>query len=130
MNQDVLKHGAFSWFELMTTDVAGAKEFYGELFGWETEDQPMGFPGYTMIKVDGDGVGGIMQPPQECKEMTPFWGVYVTVKDVDAIAENVERLGGKLLRAPMDIPQVGRFCVIQDPQGAVINAITYKHGEM
>jgi hypothetical protein len=55
-----------------------------------------------------------------------MWGAYVTVADVDATAKTAEKLGGKLLMPPTDIPKVGRFCVIQDPQGAVINAITYK----
>jgi uncharacterized protein len=50
---------------------------------------------------------------------------YVTVDNVDAIAKNAQELGGKILMGPQDIPTVGRFCVIQDPQGAVISAITY-----
>jgi uncharacterized protein len=53
-------------------------------------------------------------------------GVYVTVNDVDTTAELAKRLGAKILLAPRDIPDVGRFCIIQDPQGAVISAITYK----
>ncbi|MEJ2703676.1 MAG: VOC family protein [Sedimentisphaerales bacterium] len=63
--------------------------------------------------------------PPECKGMPPTWGVYVTVDDVDAPAARVEQLGGKLLQPPADIPNVGRFCVIQDPQGAALCAITY-----
>ncbi len=55
-----------------------------------------------------------------------MWGIYVTVSDVDATAKKVGELGGKILFPPTDIPNVGRFCVIQDPQGAVISAITYK----
>ena len=53
-----------------------------------------------------------------------MWGAYVTVDDADATAKTAENLGAKLLLPPTDIPKVGRFCVIQDPQGAVINAIT------
>jgi predicted enzyme related to lactoylglutathione lyase len=53
------------------------------------------------------------------------WGVYVTVDDVDATAAKAEELGGKILVPPTDIPNVGRFCVLQDPQGSVISAITY-----
>ncbi len=49
--------------------------------------------------------------------MPPCWGIYVTVKNVDENADKVESLGGKLLRPPMDIAGVGRFCVIEDPQG-------------
>jgi predicted enzyme related to lactoylglutathione lyase len=58
--------------------------------------------------------------------MPPAWGVYVTVDDVDETAKKTEALGGKILRRPEDIPDVGRFCVLSDPQGAVICAITFK----
>ena len=131
MNEDSLKHGAFGWTELMTTDEEGAKRFYSKLFGWETEQMPLeGIEGmedmkYSVIKVDGDPVGGITGMPPECKGMPPTWGIYLTVDDVDATAAQVEELGGKLLRPPADIPNVGRFCVIQDPQGAALCAITY-----
>ena len=57
--------------------------------------------------------------------MPPMWGIYITVDDVDKTAKQVEELGGKILRPPMDIPEVGRFCVLSDPQGAVIQAMTY-----
>ena len=137
MDSKLLKHGAFSWFELMTKDVEGAKDFYRKLFGWETEEMPIegmeGMEGmkYTVIKVDGDPVAGLTGMPPECQGMPPAWGVYITVDDVDVTAARVEELGGKLLRPPMDIPKVGRFCVIQDPQGAALCAMTYvkKEGE-
>ncbi|MBK9953280.1 MAG: VOC family protein [Candidatus Competibacteraceae bacterium] len=118
-----LQHGAFCWNELMTTDVASAKQFYGTLFGWTTEDDSNTGVNYTLIKVGGEQVCGIMTLPPDCTGMPPSWGVYVTVNDVDATAGQVEALGGKLLRPPMDIPEVGRFCVLQDPQGAVLCAI-------
>jgi len=123
MNENFMKHGALSWNELMTTDVAAAQQFYGALFGWQTEDDPSG-EGYVMVKVGGEAVGGMMALPPECAGMPPAWGVYVTVDDVDATARQVETLGGKLLRPPEDIPDIGRFCVLQDPQGATLCAIT------
>jgi predicted enzyme related to lactoylglutathione lyase len=58
--------------------------------------------------------------------MPPAWGNYITVKDVDATVALAKDLGGKVLVEPRDIPEVGRFCVIQDPQGAWLTAITYK----
>ena len=129
MHEDRMKHGAIGWTELMTTDVAAAKEFYNALFGWQTEDMPMEALGmtYTVVKVHGEEVGGMMAMPAECQGMPPYWGLYVTVDDVDATAAQVEQLGGKVLRPPTDIPGVGRFCVFQDPQGGVISAITYAH---
>ncbi len=125
MKEDNLKHGAFGWTELMTTDVEAAKRFYTGIFGWETEDYPMEGMVYTVLKIDGEPVGGIMATPPECQGMPPAWSTYVTVNDVDATARQVEQLGGKILRPPSDIPEIGRFCVVQDAQGAVICAITY-----
>ena len=125
MNEDLLKHGAFGWFELMTTDVDAARAYYGGLLGWEFETFPMPTGDYTVIKVGGNAVGGIMAMPDECAGMPPSWDIYITVDDVDAVAASVEGLAGKVLRPAFDIPDVGRFCVIQDPQGAVFCAITY-----
>ena len=125
MSEQFKQHGAFSWCELMTTDVAAAKAFYTELFGWETEDMAMPDMTYTVVKAGGAAVGGIMVKPPQAQGIPPVWGCYVTVDDVDATARTAEQLGGKLLVPPQDIPNVGRFCVIQDPQGAVISAITY-----
>ena len=90
------------------------------------EDYPNGDFNYTLVKVDGDSVGGIMTLPPDCAGMPPCWSVYVTVHDVEATARQVESLGGKLLRPPADITDVGRFCVLQDPQGAALCAIQYR----
>jgi predicted enzyme related to lactoylglutathione lyase len=126
MRPDMMKHGAFGWFELMTTDPEAAKKFYGELFGWETKDMPMGEGmTYTVLNVNGDDAAGLMGIPEEAKGMPPAWSIYITVDDVDATAKRVEELGGKVVRPPDDIPDVGRFCVLMDPQGAYICAITY-----
>jgi hypothetical protein len=57
--------------------------------------------------------------------MAPTWGAYVTVDDVDAVVARVSGLGGQVLLAPTDIPTVGRFAMIGDPQGATISLITY-----
>ena len=127
MDEQFKKHGAFSWCELMTTNPGAAKEFYSKLFGWTTEDMSM-VPGmtYTVVKAGGSAIGGIMSMPPQAQDMPPHWGSYVTVDDVDATARTAAQFGGKMLMGPQDIPNVGRFCVIQDPQGAVISAITYK----
>lgn len=126
MDERFKQHGAFSWSELMTTDVEGAKSFYARLFGWETQDMAMPDMTYTVVKAGGQGVGGIMPIPKEAQGMPPMWGTYVTVDDVDKTAKTAQDLGGRILVPPTDIPDVGRFCVIQDPQGAVLSAISYK----
>ncbi len=125
MSNVLKQHGAFSWNELMTTDVNGAKDFYGKMFGWVLEDMATNDMGYTMAKKDGKEVAGIMATPPEAGNMPPMWGAYVTVDDVEASAKQAEDLGGKIMLAPQDIPDVGRFCVISDPQGATLMLITY-----
>lgn len=127
MNNPFAQHGAFSWCELMTDDTRKAKEFYGQLFGWTLEEMKMPNGTYTVIKTDakGTGIGGIMNKPPQAQGAPNHWGCYVTVSDVDATAKTAQKLGATLIVPPTDIPEVGRFMVLQDPQGAVITAITY-----
>jgi uncharacterized protein len=125
MDEPRSKHGTFSWNELLTTDPEGAKEFYSQLFGWTSQAMPMDGFDYTIVKAGDSDEGGIMPIPPHAKGMPPTWGSYVTVDDVDATAALAEKLGGKVCIPPTDIPTVGRFAVIQDPQGAMISVITY-----
>jgi predicted enzyme related to lactoylglutathione lyase len=127
MSTPFQQHGAFSWCELMTSDLEAAKQFYGSLFGWTLEDSPMEDMTYTVIKVEGKEVGGMMSTsaPQVQGNPSPHWGTYVTVQNVDATAQQAKELGAQLILEPMDIPDVGRFAVLQDPQGAVLSIITY-----
>ncbi len=125
MEQSMKQHGAFSWNELMTTDIDGAKKFYGELLGWSMQDVPTCDMGYVMAKAGDKEVGGIMAIPNDFKAMPPAWGSYITVDDVDARSALAKKLGGKVVLAPQDIPEVGRFAVISDPQGAILSLITY-----
>ena len=118
------QHGAFSWNELLTTDLAGAKAFYAEMFNWQFEDINNEMP-YTLAKIDGQEAAGMMTTPPEAADMPPMWGAYVTVNDVEASAKQAEALGGKILMDTRDIPDVGRFAVISDPQGAMLTIITY-----
>lgn len=114
--------GAFSWVELMTTDTAAAAKFYGELFGWTCEKSEE-FD-YSIFKLNGQMAGGLMGMPPGCPS-GPAWGNYVTVASADATAAKVKALGGKVLVEPRDIPTVGRFAVLQDPQGAVFSIMQW-----
>jgi predicted enzyme related to lactoylglutathione lyase len=125
MDPSYTQHGAVSWTELMTTDVPAAKEFYGQLFGWTFKPFQAEGCVYEVAQANGLEKAGLMPLPPSCANMPPCWGSYVTVNDVNETAKLVEELGGKVLVGPQDIPKVGRFCVIQDPQGAIISAITY-----
>jgi hypothetical protein len=123
--QTMKQHGVFSWNELVTTDVPAAKKFYREALGWELNDIKNGDMGYTLARMGNQEVAGMMTMPQDARGMPPAWGSYVTVDDVDARVARVTALGGKLCVAPRDIPNVGRFAVIADPQGALLAMITY-----
>lgn len=126
MSETVTKPvGAFSWNELMTTDIEAAKAFYSALFGWRTQDIKCDGKAYTMAAIDDQDVAGIMAIPREAVGMPPCWGAYVTVADVDALLPRAKKLGGKVIVPPQNIPDIGRFAVIQDPQGAMLSVIAY-----
>ncbi len=121
-------NGAFSWSELMTTDVEEAKKFYTELLGWTTEDMSVAGMTYSVVKCGAQEIGGIMAIPEQAKGTPPNWGTYVTVDDVDATAKKAQELGAKTVVPLTDIPDVGRFYAFQDPQGAIISVISYLKG--
>lgn len=126
MEMEAMKtHGAFSWNELVTTDISAAKSFYSTLFGWQLEDQESEQMTYTMAKAGDKEVAGMMAMPKEAEGMPSAWGGYVTVDDVDKQVKRAENLGATTLVEPRDIPNIGRFSVISDPQGAMITMITY-----
>ena len=127
MEASETKHGQFSWNELATTDPAGATKFYTQLFGWTSQEWPMPEFTYTVVRLGGSetGQGGIMPIPPTAKGMPPAWISYVTVDNVDTTVKLAEKLGGKVMAPPRDIPEVGRFAVLQDPQGAAVAIITY-----
>jgi predicted enzyme related to lactoylglutathione lyase len=119
--------GAVSWTELTTPDPAAAQAFYGALFGWRFDAMPMPDGTYHVIKVTDDAaIGGIMATPPQAQGTPPMWGSYVTVADCDATAAKCTSLGGKVCVGPMDIPNVGRFAMLEDPQGAMLYVIAYK----
>jgi predicted enzyme related to lactoylglutathione lyase len=125
-NQDATKiHGVFSWNELMTTDVKSAQAFYGELLGWSFTPFAGGEMEYTIAKAGDRDVAGIMAVPPGSESMPAIWGSYVTVDDVDARTARAEELGVKVCVPPRDIPNVGRFSVIGDPQGIMLGLISY-----
>lgn len=107
----------FVWYELMTRDTSAAAAFYQSVIGWEVA--PFGSPeqAYSIFSMAQIGVGGLMPIPQHASE--PCWAGYIWVDDVDAYSRRVTEAGGSVHRAPADIPEVGRFSVVADPQGAV-----------
>jgi predicted enzyme related to lactoylglutathione lyase len=122
---DASIRGRFVWHELMSDDPDAAAAFFGKVFGWKT--QPFaGNPGYRMFMQGKQGAGGLMQLPDEAKAhgTPPVWVIYIATPDVDETAAQAAALGGTVLRAPEDIPTVGRFAILADPQGAMFAAFT------
>jgi predicted enzyme related to lactoylglutathione lyase len=112
--------GSLSWNELNTRDPDGAKEFYGALFGWTSEESKMPDGGsYTEWHRDGDAiVGGMLDIRGRVPdEVPPHWMVYFAVEDCDATVAKAKELGGECDLGPIDLP-VGRFAVLHDPHGA------------
>ncbi|HVJ09504.1 MAG TPA: VOC family protein [Acidisarcina sp.] len=117
-----LKNGDFVWYELRTTDSKAAEAFYSHVIGWQAKGSgdPGGIP-YKLFSVGDLSVAGLMQltPEMLAGGMRPAWVGFIGVDDVDAYASRLEKAGGKLHCAPQDIPGVGRFASVEDPQGAV-----------
>lgn len=109
----------FVWYELLTPDLKGAEAFYADVVGWSPRDAGMGEP-YTLMRVGEAPVAGMMTLPPELAAIgrPPTWSGYIAVADVDAMAAQVIGKGGRILRPAEEIPEVGRFAVVADPQGA------------
>lgn len=115
-------HGRFVWHELLTTDAEAAIAFYSAVIGWNHEHMDGPHGRYTILKVGDRGVGGLMQLRPEMIEggARPAWFGYIGVDDVDVATREVEAAGGKVQMGPMDIPDIGRFSMVTDPQGAMV----------
>lgn len=113
--------GVFSWVDLGTTDIEGAKAFYGSLFGWSFEDKPTdaGAP-YTMCYIDGNSVAGMapLPPDMQAQGVPPNWTSYIKHDDVDSIDEKIKAAGGTVVFPPMDVMTEGRMLIAIDPGGA------------
>ena len=113
--------GRFVWLELATTDPNAAIEFYTKVVGWTTTPWAGRMP-YTMFNGTRGPVGGVMAitPDMKARGVPPNWIAYVSTPDVDATLKQVTALGGRVLVPGTDIPNVGRFGVFKDPQGAAL----------
>lgn len=124
--QQVNTPNSLCWNELMTRDLDGAKAFYGKVLGWTYKLTPMGDFDYTMVKVgERDNAGMMPMVGKEWEGVPPHWMVYFAVADTDAICAKVGATGGKVCVPPTDIP-IGRFAVVEDPQGAVFSVISLR----
>jgi uncharacterized protein len=120
-NADI--RGRFIWHELVTTDPDAASEFYSKVLPWKTQDS--GMPSYTLWVAGKTQVGGLTGLPDGAEAGSPpHWIVYIATPDVDATVAEAERLGGKVVKSASDIPNMGRFAVLADPQGATFAVYT------
>ncbi|UQA60568.1 VOC family protein [Polyangium aurulentum] len=117
MDVDSHAHGAPGWFETITSDAGRAAAFYSALFGWTVEEQQMPGMTYTLFKLDAVPVGGAMPILPNMGDVPPHWGVSFSVTNADETARLGVELGATLLFPVGDIPGVGRFAMLQSPQG-------------
>lgn len=121
--------GSLSWTELQTSNVAAAKEFYAEVFGWQLRDMPMDGFEYTVARPQGTGEGadhaGMMQISSEMAAggAVSMWQPYFEVADCDAVCAKAAELGATVFMGAETIEGVGRLAAFGDPAGAAFAII-------
>jgi uncharacterized protein len=131
--QLVNEPGSWTWNNLMTRDVEGAKDFYGKVFGWTAEHNEEAPPNIEMWQVEGqrwpEGMGGLMGITDDLPaDMPPHWQVYFMIENIDEAIEKAESNGAKLGFGPIDVP-VARMATLVDPQGAVVSILESRYPE-
>lgn len=117
------------WNELQTKDLAAAEQFYSGLFGWTTHKTTSAIGTDYISFMRGDQPGaGMIEIQSDWGDVPPNWVVYFAVEDCDVTLEKAVSLGGKIEMQPMEIPDVGRFAIVQDPQGAYFTVIQMSEG--
>jgi predicted enzyme related to lactoylglutathione lyase len=118
------EHGAPSWFECITSDVARASKFYIDMFGWTPQTMPEN-PGYTSFNLGATPVAGMFGIRPDMGAVPPHWGVYFAVDHADAAVDKAKALGATGHVPPRDIPSIGRFAGIKSPRGVHFYVISY-----
>jgi len=121
----VYEPGAFAWAELMSTNADVARGFYTSVFGWTPGKGPVAGMDYTVFKLGETSVGGLMQMPDQMKGAPSHWAVYFAVADCDGAVSRAVSMRARVLAPAMDIPTVGRFAVLADPQGVSFSVIQF-----
>jgi predicted enzyme related to lactoylglutathione lyase len=109
--------GHFVWNELPSKDPSASIAFYSQIGGFTVNKMEMpGMGTYNILESDGKGRAGIMAQPMP--EAPHLWLPYVQVASADQTAEKAKRLGATVVVPPTQIPNVGRFAIFVDAQGA------------
>jgi predicted enzyme related to lactoylglutathione lyase len=115
--------GSACWIELATNDPAAARRFYSGLHGWTAVEQQFGSLPYTQFMLGEEPAAGMYRMPPEMDGVPPSWTVYFSVVDCDRSVEHASRMRATVSVPPTDIPTVGRFAMLTDPQGAAFAVI-------
>jgi predicted enzyme related to lactoylglutathione lyase len=115
LKSNAIAPGDFVWYELVTSDLDAAEKFYSSVIGWKMKDAGVQGMRYTLVSAGETQIAGMMTQPGA----PPGWLGYIAVADVDRDAARIKQAGGAIYREPQDIPNIGRFAVVADPQGAV-----------
>lgn len=119
------------WYELATRNSRESRDFYCQLLGWESEVKPMESMDYVLFKVNGKPIAGMLEMTDEWPSDIPaHWMIYFAVDDCDNCITKAQQLGGEICVPATDIPDVGRFSVITDPQGAVFSILKSAMGDV
>ena len=110
------------WNELQTHDLEAAKAFYSAVFGWTSETDQSG---YVLFSAAGRGQAGAMKIDESWGPVPANWSVYFLVEDVDAYAAKARELGGDVLVPPTAAGEMGKFSVLQDPQGGAFTVMQF-----
>jgi uncharacterized protein len=126
------KHGEFSWTEIATDNLETCRNFYGEVFGWKFNDgdAPENEMKYLEFSAEIEKpIGGMFEMKPEYfgeNVLKPHINIYIAVNDADETASKAFDLGGTIISPPMDVPNVGKMCQIEDPTGAKFFVVTLK----
>jgi predicted enzyme related to lactoylglutathione lyase len=119
------ENNAMCWNELVTDDIAAAKDFYGRVFGWNAITKESGSTSYTKFYIGdparGNAVGGMRRMDETRENTPPHWMVHFCVDDCSAIAEKARSLGAAICNLSDNLPNLRRIAVIRDQQGAVFS---------
>ena len=119
--EEKLETGSIIWTDLTIGNAEKVKDFYSGVIGWKSEPVSMGeYNDFSMNSPEtGRTIAGICHSRGVNADLPPQWLIYFAVKDVDESAALCIKNGGKVIAAPRDMGKIGRYCVIQDPAGAV-----------
>lgn len=111
--------GSIGWIDLTVTNASEVKDFYAEVIGWKPEGLSMGHYEDFNMTMNGEPKTGICHKKGPNANIPSQWMIYINVADMAASTQTVQKLGGKLLSEIKSMGGYGKFCIIEDPAGAV-----------